>query len=230
MPPFEASIRAARRFARRLKGSVLLKGVVMHGPKRPEVALTFDDGPGPEHTPAILDALAARKARATFFLLGKHVEAHPELARRVAEEHALGVHSFDHARSCVRSIDDFERDLALCRAVFTREIGKFPSFYRFPWGDPGAISPRDVYARHGLRCVHWSGSGAESLEPKAIAASLEGAIEPGAILLLHDGLAPGSVYPKPRDATVLALPMILDAIEAHGLSLVTLDEMLDPTR
>src|SRR6266536_442678 len=63
------------------------------------VALTFDDGPDPGHTAGVLDALAARRVRATFFMLSERAEAEPELARRVlAEGHEVGLHGADHAR------------------------------------------------------------------------------------------------------------------------------------
>src|SRR5258706_14673831 len=81
-------------------GSSVLYPTVRSGPRgRRRVALSFDDGPDPEVTPAVLDALAAYGARATFFAIGRSLEAHPELARRVlAEGHELGNHSWKHSR------------------------------------------------------------------------------------------------------------------------------------
>lgn len=214
-----------RRAARAWRGW-RLGGVVMSGPAVPKVALTFDDGPSAEHTAHILDILAARGARATFFVLGANVEREPELARRIAEEHELGLHSFDHARSVVRDLATFRADVARCREAIARVAGVQPRFYRFPWGEQGRMRPRDVLALEGLVCVRWSASGHERESPERIARSIERRLEPGAILLLHDGLAPGSIYPRPRDATVAALPRILDAIEQRGLDAVTLSELL----
>jgi peptidoglycan/xylan/chitin deacetylase (PgdA/CDA1 family) len=212
---------------RTLKGHVLLRGVVMHGPPRPEVALTFDDGPSRAHTPAILDVLRDRGARATFFVLGSHVEQEPEIARRVAAEHEIGCHSYAHARAAVQSLDAFRADLDRCREVLSRELGVAPRYYRFPWGDPGRISPRYVEEELGMECIHWSGGGGEErYDAEDLARHVARALEPGAILLLHDGLAPGSVYPRPRDTTVAALPLILDAIAAAGLRPVTVSELL----
>jgi peptidoglycan/xylan/chitin deacetylase (PgdA/CDA1 family) len=198
----------------------------MSGPAVPKVALTFDDGPSPEHTARILDILAARGARATFFVLGANVEREPELTRRIAKEHELGCHSFDHARGVVRDLATFRADVARCREVFGRVAGVQPRFYRFPWGEQGGVRPKDVLALEQLTCVRWSASGHERESPERIARSIDRRLEPGAILLLHDGLAPGSVYPRPRDATVAALPKILDAIERRGLAPVTLSELL----
>lgn len=222
---------ALRRAALAIKGRVLHRGAVVMGPPRPEVALTFDDGPSRDHTPAILDALRSRGARATFFVLGLHVEREPDIARRVAAEHEIGCHSYAHARDTVQSLDRFRDDIARCKQVLERELGVCPRYYRFPWGDPGRVPPRDVEALFGMTCVHWSGGGGEEHgDPDAIVRIAARALEPGAILLLHDGLAPGSVYPRPRDATVAALPRLLDAIAARGLRAVTVGELLDPER
>ncbi|MDO9108406.1 MAG: polysaccharide deacetylase family protein [Coriobacteriia bacterium] len=72
--------------------------VVKRGPATADaVALTFDDGPGPTYTPAILDILAAHEARATFFVIGEHVERHPDLVRRMIDEgHEVAQHSYTH--------------------------------------------------------------------------------------------------------------------------------------
>lgn len=202
----------------------------MHGPPRPEIAITFDDGPSRDYTPPILDILSARGTRATFFALGMHVEREPEIARRVAAEHEVGCHSYAHARETVGSLSAFRADVARCKEVMERELGVLPRHYRFPWGDRGKIEPKDVLTLEGMTCVHWSGSGEERFDADRIARSLDPFLEPGAILLLHDGLAPGSLYPRPRDPTIAALPRVLDAIEARGLKPVTLTELLDPAR
>jgi peptidoglycan/xylan/chitin deacetylase (PgdA/CDA1 family) len=217
---------AARRALLAVKGRALLGGAVMIGPARPEVALTFDDGPSLAHTPAILEILRARGARATFFVLGRHVEEHPGLAREVAAEHEIGCHSYAHGREVARSVDAFRADLDRCRDVLGRELGLWPAYYRFPWGDPGVVGPRGARAAGGLATVHWSVSLDEQRGADAIVAGLERRLDPGAIVLLHDGLAPGSVYPVPRDETVRALPRILDRLEARGLRAVTLRELL----
>lgn len=199
----------------------------MHGPLRPEVALTFDDGPDPEHTPAILDLLAARRARATFFLLGSAVERFPDLARRAFAEQEIGCHSYAHDRSAVNDFPAFRADTERALDLFDRTFGARPRHYRFPWGNPGRITPRDVERLFGMTCVHWSGGGYDDRsDAPAIVGHIEDALEPGAILLLHDGCAPGSVYPGSREPTVRALPGVLDAIEARGLRTVTLAELL----
>src|SRR5262245_20433404 len=116
----------ARRAWLSAKEKTLLGGAVVMGPRRPELALTFEDGPDASWTPAILDILAARRVKATFFLLGIHVEREPELARRVAGAHEIGCHSYGHVRSGVTSLEAFRADVARFRAVAERELGTSP--------------------------------------------------------------------------------------------------------
>lgn len=210
------------------KGSLLLGGVVMHGPRRPAVALTFDDGPSPLWTPPILEALRAHRARATFFLLGEHVEAHPELARAVAAEHEVGCHSYAHARAMVDDPAAFAADLARCRELFERVLGQQPRLYRFPWGRRGHMRPRKLARSEGLTCVHWSASAEEHRGADQIVRALTPRLVPGAIVLLHDGLVPHSVHPVPRDETVRALPRVLDVLAERGLASVPVGELLAP--
>jgi peptidoglycan/xylan/chitin deacetylase (PgdA/CDA1 family) len=218
--------RPLRRAACALEGR-LLGGVITMGPRRPEVALTFDDGPSPAHTAAILDVLRDQGARATFFVLGAHVEAHPDLARRIAAEQELACHSYGHTRDLARSRAAFRADMARFREVVAREVGTEARFYRFPWGDPGAIAPADVMAEEGMRCVHWSmSSGDDELSAEGILGRIEEGLAPGAIFLLHDGVAPHSVRPRSRHCTVEAMPRILERIRARGLRGVTVGELL----
>ncbi|MDI1435481.1 polysaccharide deacetylase family protein [Polyangium sorediatum] len=224
--PFPGPLLALRRAVRAARG-LFRGGLVLHGPARPEVALTFDDGPSPAHTPAILDILAARRARATFFLLGSAVENAPDLTRRVHAEQEIGCHSYAHDRAAVNDPEAFRVDTEKALDLFDRVVHARPRHYRFPWGNPGRIAPRDVERRFGMVCVHWSGGGFdERSDTPAIVRHIEDALEPGAILLLHDGCAPGSVYAGSREPTVRALPRILDALDARGLRAVTVGELL----
>src|SRR5262249_55781480 len=97
---------------------------VVHGPRGARgVALTFDDGPDPIWTPRVLEALDAAKAKATFFLIGRKAEAHPELVRAIsARGHAIGLHSYEHdrlvaLRSRKRVRADLERGIRVLEAI-----------------------------------------------------------------------------------------------------------------
>jgi peptidoglycan/xylan/chitin deacetylase (PgdA/CDA1 family) len=209
------------------KQKTVLGGAIAMGPARRQVALTFDDGPDPTWTPPILDILAAHRVRATFFLLGAHLERAPDLARQIAATHEIGCHSYAHARASVASLADFRADVARFRGVADRELGVEARFYRFPWGDRGRVQPADVLALERMRCVHWSASGGDdTLDADRIVARITRRLHGGAIVLLHDGVAPGSVRRQTRDETVRALPGVLAAIRARGLEAVTLSELL----
>ncbi|MEP6501842.1 MAG: polysaccharide deacetylase family protein [Betaproteobacteria bacterium] len=120
------------------------------------VALTFDDGPHPEHTPAMLDELARAGAQATFFVVGREVEKYPELARRiVAEGHGIGGHSYDHTVITTLDSAALVADLAHCRRVIREATGLDTWLFRPPKGEVSLASIRTV-CRAGYTMVHWT--------------------------------------------------------------------------
>ncbi len=180
------------------------------------VALTFDDGPNPDATPAILDALAARGVKATFFILGRHAERWPDLVRRVADEgHALGNHGYFHRKLHFKSPAYVRTDLQLgTRAIeqaakMRPRLFRAPHGFRSPWVTPIARSL-------GQRTVGWSLGVWDSDRPgvEAIARrTVEGA-RPGSILLLHDG--DGYDDAGDRMQTARAVPLIVDRLLTQG--------------
>jgi peptidoglycan/xylan/chitin deacetylase (PgdA/CDA1 family) len=193
------------------------------------VALTFDDGPDPRWTPGVLAALAEAGARATFFCVGAAAERHPGLVRAAAAAgHQIGSHLWSHRRDTVTSDERFRDELARSLALLGTLAGRPVQHLRFPYGFAGPQSA----AAHGLRAVHWTVSGHDSrlADPAAIAARVSAALRPGAIVLLHDAVADEADIAPPflatRDATVAAVPGILAAARARGLSPVTVEEML----
>ena len=127
-----------------------------HGSRdRRVVALTFDDGPDPERTPALLDTLRALEVPATFFLLGNKVDAHPELAARIARDgHEIGNHTYSHPYLPLEAIAHGRAELAATDAAIERATGITPALARPPYG---GRSPRNVRAiqRAGKRVVLW---------------------------------------------------------------------------
>nr|MBA3848327.1 polysaccharide deacetylase family protein [Planctomycetota bacterium] len=185
----------------------------------PDVALTFDDGPHPEHTPAALDLLAAHGHRATFFVIGEHARRHPHLLKRMrAEGHAIGLHSQGHSRwfNCwpPRLV---MRDLVACGASIADATGEPPPrLFRPPVGLKNPLVG-EAARRLALVTVTWTerawdrpGYGAER-----IAARLETAATPRAILMLHDGHEPGRTVD--RSPSIAALGRLLPALRARGL-------------
>ncbi len=185
------------------------------------VALTFDDGPDPDATPAVLEALRAAEARAVFFLVGEQVEAHPELARQVADEgHVVALHGFRHVEHDELG-DEARADLERGAAAVAAATGVDPRLYRPPYGrfsEPSYAAAREL----GLIPVYWSawGSDWEPIPPERIAETVIRDLEPGAIVLLHDS-ARYATRPS-AVPTADALPAILAAMQERGLDPVTL--------
>ena len=180
------------------------------------VALTFDDGPDPDCTPAVLDALAAAGARAVFFLVGEQVEAHPELARRVSEEgHAVALHGFRHVEHDELG-PQARADLERGAAAVADATGQEPRLYRPPYGrfSEGSYA---AAGELGLTPVYWSAWGCdwEPIPAERIAELTIRDLEPGAIVLLHD--SPRYANRPSAAPTAEALPAILAALHARGL-------------
>jgi peptidoglycan/xylan/chitin deacetylase (PgdA/CDA1 family) len=177
-------------------------------------SLTFDDGPDPVWTPAVLDALARAGARATFFVLGEAAERHPEpLARALAEGHAVEVHGHAHLRHpahpCERVADDVDRALATLR-----RLGARPAYWRAPWGDLAAWTPalaegRDLQLAGWTADTHdWRGDGVE-----AMFADVTPLLVEHAVVLAHDGLGPGALRQGCEHTVALIEPLVAAARE-----------------
>ncbi|MEK6651135.1 MAG: polysaccharide deacetylase family protein, partial [Bacteroidota bacterium] len=118
-----------------------------------DVWLTFDDGPHPDATPAVLKVLQEEKARACFFLLGKHVERHPTLVRRMCEEgHGVANHSFFHQPVWFRKREDVAHELSRTNDVIAAAGGSKPTMFRPPFGRFDLGTPRVARAA-GLETV-----------------------------------------------------------------------------
>jgi peptidoglycan/xylan/chitin deacetylase (PgdA/CDA1 family) len=192
------------------------------------VAVTFDDGPDPLGTPAVLEQLDALRWTATFFLLGSQTRRYPEQARAVvAAGHEIAVHGDVHRSHLVRTPADVSADLR--RAVDTvREVtGVRPRFFRPPYG---VVTAGTLHAarRTGLQPVLWTGWGKDwqrSSTPQRIVSKLRRTLGPGATLLLHDSdctSAPGSWR-----GTAAALPLLAEELSRRRLAVRPLTEHLD---
>ena len=132
-------------------------GFLWRVPGARDIALTFDDGPDPDFTPAVLDLLKELDVRATFFLVGNKVDAHPELAARlVAEGHAVGGHGYDHQVITSMSRDGLGEDLRRCAAAIGRATGLETRLFRPPKGEVDLGSIYCSVRTHGYRLAHWS--------------------------------------------------------------------------
>jgi peptidoglycan/xylan/chitin deacetylase (PgdA/CDA1 family) len=195
------------------------------------VALTFDDGPDPASTPALLDALEALDWHATFFCLGSQVRRSPALARElVGRGHELGVHGDSHRSHLRRPLTSTVPDLIRAREVIEAAGETSVRWFRPPYG---AVSSATLIAarRAGLELVLWTTWGLDwqpCATGRSVAANVRRTYYPGATVLLHDSditSTPGSWR-----ATLASLPLLGEMWAAAGLRVGTLGEHGVPSR
>jgi peptidoglycan/xylan/chitin deacetylase (PgdA/CDA1 family) len=186
------------------------------------VAITFDDGPHPEGTPAALEALGAARARATFFLVGEQVERHPSLAAEiVAAGHGVASHGYRHRNQLRRRPGELADDLRRAHVVIADAAGREPEVYRPPYGIfswPGLALAREEWTP--LLWSRWGRDWAARATPESIAAKVADGLAGGDVLLLHD--ADTYSAPDSHRRTAAALPLVLELVEARGLEPVAL--------
>jgi peptidoglycan/xylan/chitin deacetylase (PgdA/CDA1 family) len=201
---------------------------ISHGPRdRPRVALTFDDGPDPQVTPSILESLADAGARATFFVIGRHLEKHRDVALRALREgHELGNHSWMHSyfqnfyRTGLQRLD-VDRSTRLLQELSGSAV---QPLYRSPVGLKSPAIARVAHARK-LSVIAWSLHSRDtySRDADATAARVLSRIMPGDIVLMHDGHERDG---KHRGIAAAALPQILRGLRESVLFSVTVYVLL----
>jgi peptidoglycan/xylan/chitin deacetylase (PgdA/CDA1 family) len=197
---------------------------------RREIALTIDDGPDPQITPAVLAQLDRVGARATFFCIARHAEAHPALVREiVARGHSVQNHSHAHRHTfSLLGPRGFAREIERAQATFERLTGERPSCFRAPAGLRNPfLDP--VLHRERLTLVSWTRRGFDTRErdPARVLARLTRELSAGDILLLHDGNAARTAAGRP--VVLEVLPRLLQACAEAGLRPVTLPQALRRT-
>jgi peptidoglycan/xylan/chitin deacetylase (PgdA/CDA1 family) len=181
------------------------------------VALTFDDGPKPGVTEPLLDLLTAEHVRATFFVIGRHMQEYPALAKATA---AAGMeianHSYTH-RS-LTSLTPFEatREMLQTQAAVLALTGQLPRFVRPPggnWNNRVAAIAREW----GLTPCMWSVDvfDSEIISARKVAEAVLTQVKPGSIILMHNG----------KVSTLQALPTILKELRSRGYHFVTVTEL-----
>jgi peptidoglycan/xylan/chitin deacetylase (PgdA/CDA1 family) len=184
-------------------------------------ALTFDDGPHPRGTPAMLEILAQARVVATFFLVGEQVRRAPGVAREIgAAGHGIALHCDRHRNLLRLTPRQVREDLARAQATIEDVTDRSPSLYRPPYGLPNAYALLQARAR-GWRTLlwsHWGWDWKAGVTPESIATRLTSGVGEGAVLLLHDAddySAPGSWR-----RTAAALPGALETLAERGLEAV----------
>jgi peptidoglycan-N-acetylglucosamine deacetylase len=187
----------------------------------PEVAITFDDGPHPEGTPAVLELLARADRKATFFMIGEQVERRPELARRVlAEGHRVALHGYRHTLQLRMTAEQVSDDLERGVKVIEDAIGAGLVCHRPPYGIYSPAGLRSARAQ-GLTPILWSRWGKDWRKfttPTRIAARITGGLQPGDVILLHDADFYSSRNSHRR--TVAALELLITELNRRKLATV----------
>jgi peptidoglycan/xylan/chitin deacetylase (PgdA/CDA1 family) len=181
-------------------------------------ALTFDDGPHAQGTPAVLELLGSAGVQATFFLVGEQVERNPALAREIVSAgHLIGLHCHRHRNLLRLTPRQVRTDLDRAAGAIGDATGLSPALYRPPYGVLNASALRLANAR-GWRTLLWSHWGRDwerRATPDSIARLLTAGAGEGSVLLLHDAddySAPGSWR-----RTVAALPRVISTLAERGL-------------
>lgn len=194
--------------------------LLLHKGRRDEkrVALTFDDGPIPQRTEAILEILKKENVKATFFVVGKSAEANPKLIQRIFEEgHQIGNHSYSHLRLDRYGYRTIGEEVEKTQKIIERITGRPPEVLRSPFGQT-TLSILWYGFVHRLRLVSWSFDTGDSIEDsvdKVLDRIQFRPIRPGEIILCHDD----------SQFILEILPKIIAAVRGKGLAFLTIDEL-----
>ncbi len=180
------------------------------------IALTFDDGPRRSTTTRLLDALAERGVKATFFLIGSQVEDNRDLVRRMDQEgHQIGIHTYDHVLLTGLNRADFSAQVDKSRALLKETLGHNDFLLRPPYG----ILDESVKRWAGCPIILWSIDPEDWKDrntPRETEHILSNARD-GAIILMHD------IFPESVDAAI----QVVDALHREGYLFCTVDELFD---
>lgn len=184
------------------------------------LALTFDDGPA-ESTGELLDILAAKKVKATFFLVGENVVKHPELVRREhAAGHEIGDHSYTHADLGTASKKKVLSELTRTQDAIRQAAGFTPVLLRPPYGSMSKQLTK-ITRKMGMAQVLWTVDPLdwEHRDSEYVEKRVLKSVKPGVVVLMHD------IHPT----TVRAVPKIIDRLAAEGYVFVTVSELYGGT-
>lgn len=184
------------------------------------ISITFDDGPNPEFTPKVLSLLNDHNAKATFFLIGKNVEDHPEIVRQIiADGHSIGNHSYSHSNnfgffSSEKVTDELNQTNSILKEITGNEIKMFrPPF--------GVTNPniKKALKNTGHFSIGWSKRGLDTtnLSGEKILRRITSSLRKGDIILLHDSSV----------KTIAVLEQLLLFLQSHKLQSVPVDRLLE---
>jgi peptidoglycan-N-acetylglucosamine deacetylase len=217
--------------------------VHQYGYKPNQVALSFDDGPDPKWTPRILDVLKERGAHATFMLIGEEAQQNMGLMQRIVDEgHEIGNHTFTHPDISEVSQRQLDLEVRLTNRLFAARLGIQPLYFRPPYDideEPETDDQAAPVARVQQLGLTVIGNKIDTNDwdlrlrrtPEQVAQSVLDQLNRmkvlpqfrGSVILMHDGGGD-------RSATLAALPVIIDAVRAHGYQIVPVSSLMGKTR
>jgi peptidoglycan/xylan/chitin deacetylase (PgdA/CDA1 family) len=195
-------------------------------PGTKQLALTYDDGPNDPHTLRLLEVLAKHDVRVTFFLIGRYVRQHPEIAREVVKAgHVVGNHTFTHPLLTLKSASEVRRELTDCRSALQDAIGEHSNLFRPPFGGRRPAVLR-IARELGLEPVMWNVTGYDWNAPPSavIEQKVSKQIRGGDVVLLHDG--GHKQMGADRSQTVLATDSLISKYKSEGYEFATIPQMM----
>lgn len=180
-----------------------------------KIALTFDDGPSSIYTETLLEGLKKRNAKASFFVLGEHVEECPELIERMCEEgHLIGNHTYSHIQLTQSNREQYKQELIKTSALIQNITGKEVIYVRPPYGSWDKAFEKELNmfpVLWNIDPLDWCSTNADCIAQKVVNHSKE-----NAIILMHDNY----------ESSVNAALQVVDILQKQGYQFVTVDELL----
>ncbi|HEX7055724.1 MAG TPA: polysaccharide deacetylase family protein, partial [Bacilli bacterium] len=196
------------------------------GSRQNDLALTFDDGPDEVYTGRLLDMLQKHNVKATFFVVGKNAETHPELILRMHKEgHTIGIHNYVHHTNWLLLPQQVRRQIEQTAEVVRRITGNAPIYYRPPWG---IINVFDFMTLRKFRLILWSrivGDWRKNNDKAKLKRKLIKRLKGGEVIVLHDSGETFGAYRHAPEQMLQALDEYLQEVKGKGYSFVTIDEM-----
>ncbi|NOU81368.1 polysaccharide deacetylase family protein [Paenibacillus sp. LMG 31459] len=201
--------------------------VFRKGIGRTDYGLTFDDGPDPHYTPLLLDLLKRYGAKATFFVVGAHAEAHPEIIKRMHDEgHLIGIHNYVHKTNWLMRPATVRKQIQRTDDIIFKITGERSTYYRPPWG---IVNLFDFSKRRQVQIVLWSamfGDWKEKLGAERLTEKLISKLGPGEVMLLHDCGTTLGADPHAPEHMLIALERMLQEADRRGLRSIRIDKMI----